>query len=239
MSIATPLPYFVNATFSSLQGEGNYAGVRAFFIRFHFCNLTCSWCDTKYTWHQKSGAFKPNSQEDLHAQIQAADQPHVILTGGEPSLYALDNLYLPPYHFHVESNGSVIPTEPLVMRLYDGTVLKRPAMALEIISKFNWVISPKLGNAKQCAKANAASFAFWAAQPFAIFKFVVDDAEDLKEVTAFVREYQIDQTNVYVSLQGVTRESQCRPEIVEAILGAGFHYSPRLHILLWGDERDK
>jgi organic radical activating enzyme len=33
--------------FSSIQGEGLLVGVRQIFIRFHGCNLRCSYCDTK------------------------------------------------------------------------------------------------------------------------------------------------------------------------------------------------
>jgi 7-carboxy-7-deazaguanine synthase len=32
--------------FSSIQGEGPYVGLRQVFLRFHGCNLECSYCDT-------------------------------------------------------------------------------------------------------------------------------------------------------------------------------------------------
>jgi organic radical activating enzyme len=32
--------------FSSIQGEGPFVGLRQVFLRFHGCNLTCSYCDT-------------------------------------------------------------------------------------------------------------------------------------------------------------------------------------------------
>ena len=32
--------------FSSIQGEGPFVGLRQIFLRFHGCNLTCSYCDT-------------------------------------------------------------------------------------------------------------------------------------------------------------------------------------------------
>ena len=33
--------------FSSLQGEGPFAGVKQIFIRFNKCNLTCRYCDVE------------------------------------------------------------------------------------------------------------------------------------------------------------------------------------------------
>ena len=34
----------------TFQGEGPSSGVPALFIRLSRCNLTCTWCDTPYTW---------------------------------------------------------------------------------------------------------------------------------------------------------------------------------------------
>lgn len=39
----------VSEIFHSIQGEGVSAGRPAVFLRTALCNLTCTWCDTKYT----------------------------------------------------------------------------------------------------------------------------------------------------------------------------------------------
>lgn len=226
----------VTEIFESLQGEGNRAGRKALFIRFHFCNLTCSWCDSKFTWLAKSGPHETWSAEKLRARIREFDGRDVILTGGEPALQPLDALFIEGFDFHVESNGTVVPGEDLKITLADGTELSRPGMDETVFEKFNWVISPKLASARQ--KPEARALRYWAEKPFAVFKFVLTDPDSgLMEIADAVSEYGIPKHRVYVGIEGTTRESQLRPDWVEKILHAGFHFSPRLHVLLWGNER--
>ena len=92
----------INEIFKSIQGEGKYLGVPSLFIRLAFCNLRCSWCDTKYAWK------KPNIEmtvDDLIKMIRESGFKHIVFTGGEPmvqdynlsfiilSSSYLDNLY--------------------------------------------------------------------------------------------------------------------------------------------------
>lgn len=79
--------YQVNEIFTSFQGEGFWTGVPATFIRLQGCPVGCPWCDTKYTWH--AGGTRM-SVDEIVAQIEA---PHIVITGGEPTLWALDDLH--------------------------------------------------------------------------------------------------------------------------------------------------
>lgn len=227
----------VSEVFASIQGEGNYAGVNCLFVRFQLCNLTCTWCDTKYTWTRFSDRFDLFKADDLKKKINAFDKHHVIFTGGEPDLFRLDLLIDEGRQYHVESNGTIIPTAPLNMTLRDGTTIVRDAMDKAIISRFNWVVSPKLSNAKQEIVPEALTF--WSQQPYAIFKFIAETPQDLDEIETLIAQYNILQHKVYIGLLGTTIESQCKPDMAEDIIQRGFHYSPRLHILLWGQERGK
>jgi 7-carboxy-7-deazaguanine synthase len=225
----------VSEMFESIQGEGNYAGINCLFVRFQLCNLRCPWCDTKHTWTRFLDTFEMEKVDALKQAIRERSRRHVILTGGEPSLFRLDLLAEPDKQYHVESNGTLMPTHPLTLTLADGVVIQRDAMDEAIISQFNWVISPKLSNSKQPITPEA--IAFWARQSYAIFKFIADTEQDLDEVEAFVTQYQIPQNKVYIGLLGTTTTSQLRPKMVEEIVRRGFHFSPRLHILLWGQTR--
>ena len=230
----------VSDIFESIQGEGNWAGVRSLFVRFQFCNLTCIWCDTKHTWFANSGSFSTMSGEKIKTAIRESDVHHVIFTGGEPSLFRLDKLSMPGHRFHVETNGTLIPTMPLELTIRDGTTLRRDRMEESVIAQYNWVISPKLSNAgDQPAMENLP---FWVGKPYAVFKFVIRPAKakkDIEEVTRLVDRLGIEKHRVYVSLEGTTAASQLNTAPVEVIIQQGYNYSPRLQILLWNGERGK
>lgn len=231
------MKFYVTEYFESIQGEGNFAGTNSLFIRFHFCNLKCYWCDTRYTWLKNSGPFKEFSTEQLIEIIKNNISMHVVFTGGEPSLYKLDELAYKRKKYHVESSGVILPTEPLNITLSDGTSFNRDAMNEDIIKHFNWIISPKLSNSRQ--RLDNTYLRYWNEKEYCIFKFVIGNEKDLAEVDEVVRQYSISRQRVYITLEGITVESQLRPGLVDMIVKHGFNYSPRLQILLWGTTKGK
>ena len=229
--------YFVTEYFESIQGEGNFSGVNSLFLRFHYCNLTCSWCDTKYTWFADSGKFEPFTAEQLKKLIHSHQSPHVIFTGGEPTLYRLDKLVIPGKKYHVETNGTYIPTEPLDVVLANQNRFQREAMDESVIRNFNWVISPKLSNAHQ--EINEQSLFYWSQKDYCIFKFIVRNMADLDEVQSLLIKFNISSRKVYIGIEGQTLQSQLNPDLVDEIIKRGLNFSPRLHVLLWGAKRRK
>lgn len=235
--LVTDTDFPLSEIFESLQGEGNWAGINCLFVRFQLCNLRCPWCDTKHTWTRFSDRFDWMTVAALRETIDQRSKGHVIFTGGEPSLFRLDLLTGTDTQYHVETNGTIIPIQPLHVTLSDGVVIKRQAMEEAVISRFNWVVSPKLSNAGQ--RPDSEALAFWSQQPYAVFKFIVETPEDLDEVDAFVERFDLPKNRIYIGLLGTTAASQLRPDLVEDLLGRGYHFSPRLHILLWGKARGK
>lgn len=94
----------INEIFYSLQGEGHYTGTAAVFVRFSGCNLKCDFCDTSHEDGQMM------SDEAIVAEIEKYQTKHVILTGGEPSLWIDENFValLKGHGFYVqiETNGT-------------------------------------------------------------------------------------------------------------------------------------
>jgi len=85
--------YRVNEIFSSVQGEGFWVGVPATFIRLQGCPVGCHWCDTKYTWPTEAAQGKKLGESMTYEEIATKIQhPHIIITGGEPTMWDLDDL---------------------------------------------------------------------------------------------------------------------------------------------------
>jgi 7-carboxy-7-deazaguanine synthase len=50
ISVSSEPSLRVSEIFSSVQGEGPHVGRPSIFLRLGLCNLSCTWCDTPYTW---------------------------------------------------------------------------------------------------------------------------------------------------------------------------------------------
>lgn len=95
-------------TFHSIQGEGAWAGVNAFFIRLAGCDVGCPWCDTKESWNR---ARHPQlSVAQLTQAASSANPTIVVITGGEPTMHDLQPLtgalHLAGLRVHLETSGA-------------------------------------------------------------------------------------------------------------------------------------
>ena len=72
--------------YQSIQGEGRLTGTESVFVRASGCNLRCWFCDTPYASWSPEGADL--SVDEIVQQVQSCSVRHVVLTGGEPMLFA-------------------------------------------------------------------------------------------------------------------------------------------------------
>jgi 7-carboxy-7-deazaguanine synthase len=100
--------YPINEIFETIQGEAHWTGMPSVFIRLQGCPVGCAWCDTKHTWDVKKEAKIPitlmlfkQTDTDQHSTMNVAEiievlnkykAQHIVLTGGEPCLYDLNEL---------------------------------------------------------------------------------------------------------------------------------------------------
>lgn len=75
----------ISEIFSSVQGEGIWAGVPSTFVRLSGCNLRCVWCDTPYaSWHPEGPV---RDVGEVLEEVLGSGIDHVVVTGGEPMLF--------------------------------------------------------------------------------------------------------------------------------------------------------
>ena len=72
--------------YRSVQGEGFLTGTTSVFVRASGCNLRCWYCDTPYASWLPEG--EDLSVDEIVARVERLACEHVVLTGGEPMLFA-------------------------------------------------------------------------------------------------------------------------------------------------------
>ena len=236
--------------FYSIQGEGKNIGRPSIFIRLSLCNLYCNWCDTDYTWnwegtphpHQndQNPAYKKYQKElfmmelsnkEIIRQIDSFNCKNLVITGGEPLMQQKELISLlnalketdKTYHIEFETNGTTTPSKGLDIQT----------------DQYN--VSLKLSNSKVKEKdrLNEQAVTFFAQSPKANFKFVVDRENDLHEILALIKQYNISPEQVYLMPQGTNPEilRQKQQWLIELCKQYGFNFTDRLHIHIYGNKR--
>ena len=103
---ATKLP--VMEHFYTLQGEGFHQGRAAYFIRLAGCDVGCVWCDVKDSWD--ADKHPQLNIDDLILNIGKTPAKFVVITGGEPLMYNLEELtsaiHSAGLKTHIETSGA-------------------------------------------------------------------------------------------------------------------------------------
>ncbi|MEX2173991.1 MAG: 7-carboxy-7-deazaguanine synthase QueE [Pirellulaceae bacterium] len=228
----------ISELYASRQGEGLLTGTPSVFVRTSGCNLRCWFCDTPYTSWQPEG--EDWSVEEVLAGLDDARRTsaarHVVITGGEPMLFAeliplCDALHGQGMHITIETAGTLLLP-----------------VHCDLMS-----ISPKLASSTPPAERAGR----WAArhersrhQPQVVrrltadydyqLKFVIDRPSDVDEVQAWLGEFpQVPGARVLLMPQGTDPagliriaawlEPYCREQ--------GFVFCPRKHIQWYGARR--
>jgi len=219
-----------DAVFHTVQGEGIDIGKPCTFIRLHFCNLACDWCDSWYTWKRDTKEFWSESKtiaiEELNMLITEAQADkcvkhsckRVVFTGGEP-LIQQDQIIEwmkanKDYDVEIETNGTILPEKYLLAN-----------------ARFN--CSPKLLSSKNAARISEVALVAISRTNDPCFKFVCFSETDIEEVLsnyAFLPREQ-----VYIMPEGVTKEENFENYkiIRDSIIKEGLNTTPRLQNIMF------
>jgi 7-carboxy-7-deazaguanine synthase len=240
--------------FASLQGEGLLTGTPSVFVRTSGCNLRCWFCDTPYTSWQPEGEDwsieaivkeverlcdgGQTEQIMQAAGLQPVAEPirHVVLTGGEPMLFA----ELVPLCERLKSAGLHITIETA------GTL--HLSVKCDLMS-----LSPKLANSTPPAERAGR----WTTRheqtrqrPPVIrrltsdydyqLKFIIDSPADLPDVSAWLAEFpHLQRRRVLLMPQGTdaTLLAQIGAWLAPYCAEHGYTFCPRKHIEWFGARR--
>ena len=224
--------------FTTIQGEGPAAGRPATFIRLGGCNLSCSWCDSAFTWDATRFDLREQVTRRPVAQVlEAVDAPIAVVTGGEPLLHQrgdawwalLRGLRERGVAFHLETNGTIVP---------NGATFSSADLA---------VVSPKLDHAAADARTGRdpivpealRTWAELAQFGRAILKVVVRDEADCDTALDLADGHGWPRSAVWLMPEGVT-PAELAPRwrlAADYATTHGVNATHRLHVLAWGEER--
>ena len=205
----------INEIFYSIQGEGNWTGLRNLFIRTSGCNLRCSFCDTKYAY--KDG--REMSIDCILNEISKYTCNHVCITGGEPLIQnetfeLIDSLTNNNYKICLETNGS----KNIKNLLKNKTLL----ISLDIkcpSSKMNNEM--KLDNIPLLRKNDQ-------------LKFIIINKNDYNYAKRIIKNYNTKCTIFFQPVWG-TNPSKLAEWIIND--GINARLGLQLHKILWGKKR--
>jgi 7-carboxy-7-deazaguanine synthase len=220
--------------YRSIQGEGLLTGASSVFVRATGCNLRCWFCDTPYTSWTPEGEDWP--LDDIVAAVERLATEHVVVTGGEPMLYA----ELIPLCQRLQDAGHHVTIETA------GTLYL--PVRCDLMS-----ISPKLANSTPTFERAGT----WAARhertrhsPDVVrrlmdehrwqLKFVVDSQADLAEIESYLAPLrELDRSRVLLMPQGIEPAELASKEtwLAPYCRDRGFGFCPRKHIEWFGAVR--
>lgn len=220
--------------FQSLQGEGRLTGTPSAFVRAAGCNLRCWFCDTPYaSWHPEGEDY---DVAQILARLEEFDVRHVVLTGGEPMLFAeLVPLSLElqrlGYHVTVETAGTLyLPVGCDLMSISPKFASSAPSQDREA----HWAARhQRVRHAPAVIRRLLAEFDCQV-------KFVVDRAEDCREVERYLAEFpELPRQRVLLMPQGTTPEALAEREswLAPYCESHGLQYCPRRQIEWFGLRR--
>jgi len=231
------------------QGEGEHVGHVAAFVRLGGCNQHCWWCDEPQSWvyderhaamHRDGITYDPKvvltrrSPKDVATDALARLPGHgcVVITGGEPMLQQPGVLEL--LRCIREIGDGFFPCVEIETA---GTIPTSTSVLWELV-QFN--VSPKLehsGNELELRYRPEVLRRY--ASHWATFKFVATTERDLDEVARIQEEVGIDSRLIWIMGEGVTADLQITRmrHLAPYVLERGWNLTPRLHTLIWDNQK--
>jgi 7-carboxy-7-deazaguanine synthase len=220
--------------YKSIQGEGLLTGTPSVFVRASGCNLRCWFCDTPYASWQPEG--HDYAVDEIIAEVEEWDCGHVVVTGGEPMLFAeliplCRELRRRGRHVTIETAGTLyLPVECDLMSISPKLSGSGPAAAEH----------PAWSRRHERERLHCDVLVRLLREYSHQLKFVIDRPDDLAEVAELLASLPaVAAQRVLLMPQGRTAEELAERGrwVEEACRERGWTYCPRRQIEWFGPVR--
>lgn len=221
--MSTQAIYDVVEIFTSINGEGPLAGQLAVFIRMKGCNLSCSYCDTKWA-NETDAPAREMTTNQIYQTILESGIKNVTLTGGEPlyrpfikellELLASDS----SLHIEIETNGSI-----------------NLESFCDLGTSVSFTMDYKLSCSNMEQKMCLNNFSIL--EPKDTVKFVVGSLADCQKAFEIIQSYQLEgRCHIYLSpVFGMIEPSQI-VEFMKQNKMNGINLQIQMHKVIWDPE---
>ncbi len=246
--------FWLTERFVSIQGEGLYAGVPSYFLRIGGCNLHCAGFGVSYevdgerrfgcdTWFavDRSCSNQWQGIESAKELLEEIDEefillgytPHIVITGGEPLIYATDSVFYElisglvdrGIHITFETNATI------EIDFENFPAYKRVSFALSI--KLSNSAEPQGRRIQPIALKKIAKYAKEYFLKFTLDKEMIESNRAIEEI----REIQsiLPKAEVFCMPVGESRNRIWHNDrsVFEFCIKNNFRYSDRLHIRIF------
>jgi len=192
--------------YKSVQGEGFLSGAESAFVRASGCNLRCWFCDSPFASWTPEGDDLP--VEEILARVADLQVGHVVLTGGEPMLFAeliplCAGLRAAGAHITIETAGTLyLPLDCDLMSVSPKLSNSTPSVGQ---SSLKWRERHEHDrHAPEVVRRLVREY------PYQL-KFVVDTPADCAEVEAYLAQMpEIDRSRAMLMPQGTDAQTLAR-----------------------------
>ncbi|NOQ31000.1 MAG: 4Fe-4S cluster-binding domain-containing protein [Helicobacteraceae bacterium] len=243
-------------SFFSIQGEGKYVGTPSVFFRFGGCNLRCEGfgceerlddgsilvgCDTLYAVDREAFSSSWEQIQNIDELLSILDKFNapegvdVVLTGGEPLIYANDQIFIAFLkELHRNNHRVTFETNATIKVNFEKNPIFKEAI---------YALSIKLSNSDEPYEKRVKREVFENIiknSKESFFKFSVDK-KTIKETTNEIDEIinsSLSTTTYCMPLGGSEEEiNQNTEAVIDLCKKRNFIYSDRLHIRIWDQNR--
>lgn len=239
-----------------IQGEGELMGTKMLLIRLHGCNVKCDGCDSFHTWDEKR--LSTTIQEYrvvelakiLNNILVKNELTWLMVTGGEPQLWRKEilELYNQMKILRLQNKKHL----PKLKLEIETTGMMDWSMFEEIDNSIHFDLSPKIGSLFNSKMKKEINYKFFETLgtigndlmflPQWNIKIVCSKKNwknDLQAIKDFQKKYKIPNDKIYLMPFGTTEEviKEESKFLIEKAVKYKFNFSPRLHILIYGDKR--